>query len=148
MSVDGSINIRRLEILDFEFFSSELLTPDDYVDWVFNQDTLPHEFPSYMLAYDVLRDICEEQHNIVGSDLDRIALSSIFTKFPRLKSLNVWFCRTIEEEEWMGSVLSRGLTTGESRGYHSDTIQDAIKVARESGSIRNSISLSYTELPS
>lgn len=148
MSVDGSINIPRPEILNFECFSSELLTPDDYVDWVFDQDTLPHEYPSYMLAYDILRDICEEQRNIVESDLDRPALASIFTRFPRLESLNVWFCRTIEEEEWIGSVLSKGLTTEESREYHSDAIQDAIKIARESGSIRNSISLSYTDSPS
>ncbi|KAJ5111418.1 hypothetical protein N7532_001953 [Penicillium argentinense] len=139
--------ILKPEILNFESFGSEILTPDDYVDCVFGRDSFLCEFPSYMLAYDVLRDICEEQRNIVGSDLERIALSSIFTEFPTLESLNVWFCRTIEEEEWIESVLARGLTTEESREYYYDAIRNAIKVARESGSIRNSICLSYTELP-
>lgn len=144
----GNINILSLEILNFESFSSEILPADDYFDLAFGNNSLPHEFPSYMLACDILRDICEEQRNVLESHLDRIALYSILARLPRLESLNVWYCRTIEEEEWIGSVLSRGFTIEGSREYHADVIENAIRFARESGSIQNIISLSYTELPS
>lgn len=138
----------RLEILNSECFSSELLTPDDYADWVFEgRGFLPDDSPSYMLVHDVLRDICEEQQQIMSDDLDKSALFSVFTRFPRLKTMALCFCPTIEEEEWVGSVLARGLTMEESCEYHSTVIRNAIQVARESTSTENTIQVLLTEQP-
>lgn len=100
-----------------------------------------------MLVYDVLRDICEEQRDLVERDLDGTFLSSVFTKLPRLDTVNLWFCGTIEEEEWVDSILARGLTMEESREFHSKAIRKAVQVANGSRSIGSIIRLFSTELP-
>lgn len=143
--MNGRINTR-VDILDPGCFSSELLTPDDYIDWVFSHDIRSDECPSYILVRDVLRDMCEEQRYIMETGLDKAALSSILTSLPRLETVNLWFCRTIEEEEWVRAVLGRGLTMEESQEYHSDIIKSAIRVASESESTRNTIRLLINEL--
>lgn len=141
----GRTNIRS-EILDLECFRSKLLTPDDYTDWVFGDHNLmSDECPSYMLLYDVLRDMCEEQRDIVENCMDRLALSSIITRLPRLETVNLCFCRTIEEEEWVGSILSHNLTQEGSCEYHSSAIRNAAQVARDS-TLFQSFRVFHTEL--
>jgi hypothetical protein len=136
------------EILDSECFSSELLTPDDYSDWIFEgRGFLPDDYPSYLLVHDVLRDICEEQQQIMMDDLDKTALFSIFTRLPRLKTMSLSFCPTIEEEEWIGSVLARGLTKEESCEYHSRAIRNAIEVARDSTTTESTVRVLITDQP-
>ena len=100
-----------------------------------------------MLVHDVLRDICEEQKDIINDDLHRTALFSVFTRLPNLKTMALCFCPTIEEEEWVGSVLARGLTMEESCEYHSKVIRNAIQVARESTSTESTIQVLLTEQP-
>jgi hypothetical protein len=137
-----------LEILDSECYSSELLTPDDYADWIYEgRGFLPDDCPSYMLVHDVLRDICEEQKDIINDDLDRTALFSVFTRLPKLKTMALCFCPTIEEEEWVGSVLARGLTMEESCEYHSKVIRNAIQVARQSTSTESTVQVRLMEQP-
>ncbi|CAG8221984.1 unnamed protein product, partial [Penicillium nalgiovense] len=77
------------DILDPGCFSSELLTPDDYIDWAFSHDIRSDECPSYILVRDVLRDMCEEQRYIMETALDKAALSSILTSLPRLETVNL-----------------------------------------------------------
>jgi hypothetical protein len=139
---------QRTEIMDSQSFTSELLTPDDYTDWMFEgRGFLPDDCPSYMLVYDVLRDICEEQQEIIRDDLDKTALFSIFARLPRLRTMSLSFCPTIEEEEWIGSVLARGLTKEESCEYHSRAIRNAIEIARDSTSTESTVRVLLTEQP-
>ncbi|KAJ5450745.1 uncharacterized protein N7458_007194 [Penicillium daleae] len=140
--------ILKPEIMDSQSFTSELLTPDDYTDWMFEgRGFLPDDCPSYMLVYDVLRDICEEQQEIIRDDLDKTALFSIFARLPRLRTMSLSFCPTIEEEEWIGSVLARGLTKEESCEYHSRAIRNAIEIARDSTSTESTVRVLLTEQP-
>ncbi|KAJ5490780.1 hypothetical protein N7539_002347 [Penicillium diatomitis] len=123
--------ILRTEILDFDCFASELLTLDDYSEWIDeSQSFLSDECPSYMLIYDVLQDICEEQQEIMSESMDKHALLHVFSKLVRLQTLTVCFCPTVEEEEWVGAVLARGLTMEDSCEYHSRVIHDAIEASR------------------
>ncbi|CEO59494.1 hypothetical protein PEBR_19184 [Penicillium brasilianum] len=140
--------ILKPEILDSECFSSELLTPDDYSDWIYEgRGFLPDDCPPYLLVHDVLRDICEEQQQIMTDHLDKTALFSIFTRLPRLKTMSLSFCPTIEEEEWIGSVLARGLTKEESCEYHSRAIRNAIEVARDSTTTESTVRVLITDQP-
>lgn len=136
------------DILDFDCFTSELLTPSDYREWIDeSQNFLSDECPSYMLIYDVLQDICEEQQEIMSESLDKIALLYAFTRLPRLRKLAVCFCPTVEEEEWVGSVLARGLTTEDSCEYHSRVIHDAIETSRQSSSTERNLRVFLTVQP-
>jgi hypothetical protein len=136
------------DILDSACFSSELFTPDDYADWVFEgHGFLLYDGPSYMLVHDVLRDICEEQQDIMNVGLDETALFTVFTRLPKLETMALWFCPTVEEEEWVGSVLARGLTMEESCEYHSRVIRNAIHIARESTSTECIVRVLLTDQP-
>ncbi|KAF7720133.1 Uncharacterized protein PECH_001153 [Penicillium ucsense] len=95
-----------------------------------SQSFLSDECPSYMLIYDVLQDICEEQQEIMSESMDKHTLLHVFSKLVRLQTLTVCFCPTVEEEEWVGAVLARGLTMEDSCEYHSRVIHDAIEASR------------------
>lgn len=131
--------------MDMESFRSELLTPDDYMNWVLEGcGFMPGDCPSYELVHDVLRDMCEEQQNIISHGLDKLALFSLFTRLPRLRTMALCFCLTIEEEEWVASVLARGLTMEESCEYHSRAVRDAIRAATESTSTESQVQVLFT----
>lgn len=98
-----------------------------------------------MLLYDILRDICEEQREILENNFHGTVLPSVFARLPRLETVNITFCRTIEEEDWIGSVLAQGLTIGESHEFHTDAIRNAVQVAQKSRSIGSPIHIFETE---
>lgn len=86
--------IHRTEIMDLVRSTSDIIMPDDYADWVFEaRDFMSDGCPSYMHVHDVLRDMCEEQQDIMRDDLDKSALFSIFTQLPPLKTMRLRFVR-------------------------------------------------------
>lgn len=44
---------------------------------------------------------------------DKSASCSIFTALPRLRTMSLYFFPTIEEEEWIGSILAWVITMEE-----------------------------------
>ena len=57
-----------------------------------------------MAIYDSLRDVCQEQHNIMDNEVDLMVLSSALEALSRLAELNLYFDKTVEE--WLEPYLA------------------------------------------
>lgn len=140
----------RAEILDFSYFKSHLLTPDSYVETtkeIYDADGEADEYPSYMVIYKTLHDICKEQRSIVDNGVDRSVLSSTFGALPRLTEVGMSFCEAIEDDSSL-SPFTPGMTTAEdSYEYHVRVVSDAIQSSRNKGAAIHTISLSEFDLP-
>lgn len=74
-----------IEILDFDCFKSDLLTPDNYVEQakdLFDATGEANRCPPYMVIYETLHNICTEQRNIVDNGVDVTDLSSTLGALP------------------------------------------------------------------
>ncbi|PGG99691.1 hypothetical protein AJ80_09305 [Polytolypa hystricis UAMH7299] len=100
----------KTNILDFDCFKSNIFTPEDYMEEA--KDLYDTGYPAdkcapYIVIYNALRRVCEEQRNIVDSSLDPTLLSSALAALPRLKELSLCFCETVERtQEWLEPYLA------------------------------------------
>lgn len=105
------------------------------------------EYPSYMVIYRTLHDICKKQRSIVDNAVDLSVLSSTFGALPRLTDVGLSFCEAIEDDSSL-SPFTSGMTTAEdSYEYHVRVVSDAIQSSRVSGAAIHTVSLSGLDLP-
>ncbi|KAG4427933.1 hypothetical protein IFR05_016583 [Cadophora sp. M221] len=140
-----------LELLksDFSDFKYDLLTPDSYVEIakeIYDGGGGADEYPSYMVIYETLHDMCEEQRSIVDNGVDLSVLSSTFEALPRLTEVGLLFCEAIEDDSSL-SPFTAGMTTENSYEYHLRVVSDAIQSSRNRGAAINTVSLSGFNLP-
>jgi hypothetical protein len=126
------------DILDFDWFKSDIFTPDTYVEEakdLYDAGYPANECPSYMVIYDALRSVCEEQRSIVDCDVDLTMLSSALAALPQLTELSLCFYETIgRKQEWLKSYLALDMTMAEkSYEHHIRTVTNAVQSARNSG---------------
>jgi len=97
------------------------LTPDSYVETakeLYDGGGGADEYPSYVVIYETLHDICEEQRSIMDNGVDLSVLSSTFGALPRLTEVGLSFCEAIEDDSSL-SPFTAGMTTVEdSHEYH------------------------------
>ncbi|KAI1919978.1 hypothetical protein LOZ65_004257 [Ophidiomyces ophidiicola] len=142
----------KTDILDLNCFKSEILTPNSYVDQTkaLHDDGYPTSIcPSYMAIYEAIREVCEEQYDIIHSRADLTTLSSVLGSLPKLRELTLSFCEFSEREtEELLSYLDLVVTMGEkSHGHHVRVAADAVQSARDSGVSVQGIHLHGFELP-
>ncbi|KAJ9315767.1 hypothetical protein DTO271D3_4023 [Paecilomyces variotii] len=143
----------RPEILDFEYWTSNLFTfqTHRYVEEAKELYDLKYhdgECPSYMVIYDRLQKICEEQRGIINTDTDIAVLSSALQKLPKLAELRVDFCRPVQKGDWLQSYLDLDMTMGEkSYEHHLKVVSKAIWIANGSGVPLRTVCLSQLQLP-
>ena len=105
------------------------------------------EYPSYMVIYETLHDVCKEQRSIVDNGVDLSVLSSTFGALPRLTEIGLSFCEAIEDDSSL-SPFTPGMTTAEdSYEYHLRVVSDAIQSSRNRGAAIHTINLSGFDLP-
>ena len=105
------------------------------------------EYPSYMVIYEALHDICKEQRSIIDKGVDLAVLCSTFGALPRLTEVGLSFCEAIEDD-LSPSPFTAGMATAEdSYQYHLRVVSDAIQNSRNRGAAINTISLSGFDLP-
>jgi hypothetical protein len=141
----------RAEILDFNRFKSDLLTPDSYVETakdLYYAGGEADECPLYMVIYETIHSACEEQRSIVDNGLDLSVLSSTFRALPRLTDVGLAFCGAIEGEDWLlSSFASDMVVAEESYEYHVRVTSEALQRAKNRGVTIYTISLSFFNLP-
>src|SRR5436853_1328220 len=124
-----------MEVLDFDRFMSDIFTPESYAEEakdLYDAGYPADECPPYMVIYETLHSVCEEQRNIVDSGVDLKMLSSAFTVLPQLTELSLSFCQTVEEEGWLESYLALDMTmTQKSYEHHVRVVSNAILSARK-----------------
>ena len=137
-------------MLDFSSFKYDLLTPDSYVETakeIYDGGGGADEYPSYMVIYETLHDICEEQRSIIDNNVDLSVLTSTFGALPRLTEVGLSFCEAIEDDSSL-SPFTAGMTTAEnSHEYHLRVVSNAIQSSRNRGATINTVSLSAFHLP-
>ena len=106
------------------------------------------ECPPYMVIYDTLRRICEEQRDIVDNQVDVTVLSATLRELPNLSEITLTFCQTVEEDDWLESYLPLGMTMIEkSYEHHLRVSLKAIQCARDNGISLHTIHLLQLALP-
>ncbi|KFY66238.1 hypothetical protein V496_02135 [Pseudogymnoascus sp. VKM F-4515 (FW-2607)] len=137
----------KTEILDFDLFRSDILTPDSYVDMSkekYDAGYEADEFDSYMAIYKAVHDICSEQRSIVDEGADLI-LSSIFCALPLLQEVRLSFCEVLEDDDWL--LTSDMIIKEEFYRHHLQVVSSAIQSARSVGVAIHTVSLLHFELP-
>ncbi|KAL2859886.1 uncharacterized protein BJX67DRAFT_368548 [Aspergillus lucknowensis] len=139
------------DVLTFEIFKSEMLTPESYVEEakeLYGCGYPADECPPYMVIYETLRTICENQQGIMEEHRDIDILSSVLAALPRLIEMELNFCQSIDEPQWVDSYLSRGMTAKEiSNIHHLQTLTKALQKRSELRDSLVTIKLSSMELP-
>lgn len=142
-----------IEILDFEYYTSHLFTFQTYryveeAKELYDLKYHDGECPPYMVIYDRLRKICEEQRSIVDSDFDLTALSSALQNLPKIKELKLEFCQPVEKNDWLAPYLDLDMTMPErSYGHHLQVISNAVRIANYTSVSVRTICLSQLQLP-
>ncbi|KIM96809.1 hypothetical protein OIDMADRAFT_131577 [Oidiodendron maius Zn] len=136
------------ELLDFDRFRSDILTPGSYVDLAKDlYDAECDDCPSYMAIYEIVRGICREQRGIIDEGAD-LVLSSIFEALPLLKEVRLSFCEALEECGWvLKSLASDMIMEEEFYQHHLRVVSGAIQSARSRGVAIHTISLLDFDLP-
>ncbi|GAD97765.1 hypothetical protein PVAR5_6445 [Paecilomyces variotii No. 5] len=141
------------EILDFDYYTSHIFTFQTYryveeAKEIYDLKYHDGECPPYMVIYDRLRTMCEEQRSIIDSDLDLTVLSSALQKLPKIRELKVDFCQPVEKKDWLEPYLDLDMTMPErSYGHHLQVVSNAIRVASYTGLALHTICLSQLQLP-
>lgn len=133
--------------MDFDWFKSNVLKPDDYVDTAkaqYDAGNDSNDFPAYMAVYEFARDICEEPRSIVdgGADLNML---SIFCELPLLREVVLSF----DETPGDGFCLlnSEALCEDELYLHHLQVVASAIQNAYRKGMAVDTVSLRGFSLP-
>ncbi|KAL2846619.1 hypothetical protein BJY01DRAFT_263266 [Aspergillus pseudoustus] len=141
----------RPDILSFEVFKSEMLTPESYVEEakeLYDCGYPVDKSPPYMVIYETLRTICETQQDIIESHKDTDVLSSVLAALPRLTEIELDFWQSIDEPEWVESYLPLGMTAKEvSNTHHLQTVTKALQRRSKSPTSPITIELSSLDLP-
>ncbi|KAM3522948.1 hypothetical protein MY4038_008392 [Beauveria bassiana] len=135
------------EILDFDCFRSDVLTPDKYVDIakeMYDEGDDADDFPSYMSVYETVHDICKEQRSIIDEGADLI-LASVFCALPLLKEVGLTFCEALEPDV---TFLNDDILIEEDyHQHHLQVVTSAIQAARQRGVAIHTISLCEFDRP-
>ncbi|KFY31875.1 hypothetical protein V493_00720 [Pseudogymnoascus sp. VKM F-4281 (FW-2241)] len=137
----------KTEILDFDRFRSDILTPDNHVDQakdLYDARYGTDEFHSYMAIYTTVHGICREQRSIVDEGADLI-LSSVFCALPLLQEVRLSFCKVLEDDGWL--LTPDMVIENEFYKHHLKVVSSAIQRARSAGVAIPTISLLHFELP-
>ncbi|KAK8142117.1 hypothetical protein G3M48_009321 [Beauveria asiatica] len=135
------------EILYFDCFRSDILTPDKYVDMVkdmYDEGDDADDFPSYMSIYKTVHDICREQRSIIDEGADLI-LSSVFCALPLLKEVRLFFCDALQFDDCL--LKDDIIIEEEYHQHHLQVVTSAIQSARRRGVAIHTISLCEFDLP-
>lgn len=128
-----------------------MLTPESYVEEAKELYDCGHpadECPPYMVIYETLRTICKNQQGIMEEHRDIDVLSSVLAALPRLTEIELNFCQSIDEPQWVDSYLSLGMTAKEmSNTHHLQTLTKALQKRSELRDSLVTIELSSMELP-
>jgi hypothetical protein len=139
------------EILDFDYFKSDILTPDSYVESakeLYDAAGEADGCPPYMIIYEAVHNICKEQRSIVDNGVDLSVLSSTLGALPRLTDVDLSFCEAIEGEDWLlSSLASNMIVAKESYEYHVRVVSNAIQSARNKEVAIHTLTLSEFDLP-
>ncbi|KFY03642.1 hypothetical protein V490_00110 [Pseudogymnoascus sp. VKM F-3557] len=136
----------KTEILDFDLFKSDIVTPDMYMEYaqdMYDEGYEPDEFQSYMAIYKTVHDICSEQRSIIDEGADLI-LSSIFCALPLLREVRLSFREVLEVDDWPASDM---IIKEELYRHHLQVVSSAIQSARSVGVAIHTVSLSNFNLP-
>ena len=71
------------------------------------------ECPSYMVIYETLYKICQEQRSIVDNGVDFSVLTSTLEALPRLTELGMSFCEAVEGDDWLMSSFASDMVVAE-----------------------------------
>ncbi|OBT92531.1 hypothetical protein VE01_09445 [Pseudogymnoascus verrucosus] len=137
----------KTEILDFDHFRSNILTPDSYVDIAkdkYDAGYEADEFHSYMAIYKTAHDICSEQRSIIDEGADLI-LSSIFCALPLLQEVRLSFFEVLEDDDCL--LTADIIIKEEFYKHHLQVVSSAIQAARSAGVVIHTVSLLYFKLP-
>ncbi|KAG0644948.1 hypothetical protein D0Z07_9341 [Hyphodiscus hymeniophilus] len=141
----------KADLLDFDYFRSDILTPDSYVETakeLYDAGDEADGCTPYMVIYETAHSICNEQRNIVDNSTDLSVLSSTLGALPRLTEVGLSFCETIDPDNaQLLSFASVMISVEYSYEYHIRVISDALQSARRSGVTILTISLSGFDLP-
>ncbi|KAM3556917.1 hypothetical protein ARSEF4850_005305 [Beauveria asiatica] len=135
------------EILYFDCFRSDILTPDKYVDMakdMYDEGDDADDFPSYMSIYKTVHDICREQRSIIDEGADLI-LSSVFCALPLLKEVRLFFCDALQFDDCL--LKDDIIIEEEYHQHHLQVVTSAIQSARRRGVAIHTISLCEFDLP-
>ena len=128
-----------------------MLTPKSYVEEakdLYDCSYPADECPPYMVIYETLRTICENQQGIIEEHRDINVLSSVLAALPRLTEIELNFCQSIDEPQWVDSYLSLGMTAKEmSNTHHLQTLTKALQKRSELRDSLVTIELSSMGLP-
>ncbi|KFY67993.1 hypothetical protein V497_00095, partial [Pseudogymnoascus sp. VKM F-4516 (FW-969)] len=135
------------EILNFDRFRSDILTPDDHVEQakdLYDEGYEANEFHSYMAIYKTVHGICREQRSIVDEGTDLI-LSSVFCALPLLQEVRLSFSEVLEDQGWL--LIPDMVIKNEFYTHHLQVVSSAIQRARSAGVAIHTISLLHFDLP-
>ncbi|KAE8384352.1 hypothetical protein BDV23DRAFT_177127 [Aspergillus alliaceus] len=139
------------EIMDFKQFKSNILTPEDYVEEaneIYEIGYPADTCPLYIVIYDTLCHIYNEQRDIIEKGADTALLSVTLRQLPRLSALHLYFCENLAEESWVESYLALDMTIKEKTyKHHVRVVSDALRAAKDRGSCLQAIHLSGLQLP-
>ncbi|CEL06330.1 hypothetical protein ASPCAL07436 [Aspergillus calidoustus] len=111
-----------------------MLTPECYVGVakdLYDCGYPADECPPYMVIYETLRTICENQQEILENQKDVDVLLSVLSALPQLREIEMDFCQSIDEPQWVDSYLSFGTAKEVSNILHIRTVTKALQ--RRSG---------------
>ncbi|KAJ5089016.1 hypothetical protein N7532_007700 [Penicillium argentinense] len=138
------------DILSFEIFKSEMLTRESYVEEateLYDCGYPADKCPPYMVIYETLRTICENQQEIVENRKE-INVLSVLAALPRTTEIELDFPQSIDEPQWVDSYLSLDMTAKEvSNTHHLQAITKALQRRPESRASLVTIELSSLHLP-
>lgn len=92
----------RIDILDFDYFKSKILTPNSYIEIakeLYNAGSKADKCPLYMVIYKTIYSICKEQRNIMDSSADLSVLLSTLRALPCLIEVGLSFYKAIESDD-------------------------------------------------
>ncbi|KFY83449.1 hypothetical protein V498_08067 [Pseudogymnoascus sp. VKM F-4517 (FW-2822)] len=138
----------KTEMLDFDRFRSNILTPDSYVEIekdMYDTGYKADEFHSYMAIYKTAYDICSEQRSIIDEGADLI-LSSIFCALPLLQEVILSLHDVLEDNDCLLHYLDM-IIKEEFYKHHLQVVSSAIQTARSAGVAIHTVSLLYFKLP-
>jgi hypothetical protein len=123
------INDFIVEIVDYEYFRSSVLTPENYTAEAkrhYDYGYPPKQYPHYMTIFLSLQKICKKQTLIIERGLDQEALAMAFRAFPYLRELTMHFCVTMGTTSWLELYVDLAVSvTEKSYAHHLQVILDA-----------------------
>ncbi|RJE20455.1 hypothetical protein PHISCL_07216 [Aspergillus sclerotialis] len=122
------------EVIDYNYYKTEVLTPDEYVAREESAEAEGLETSSYLTLYNYYHLRCIEEGEIITSETDLTTLSVALGVMPKLSELVISFEDDEMGEDWIKGYQNSMLTRGvDSLEHHLRTVTKAIHSAKNSG---------------